>query len=176
MRAGRTGRSWVKLGRNFLWVWKRSSSDPPRLFNRVPLAWDAVGFYVAEMNSLVFSGAAARPRAERAHGSAVKGDVAVAPRWYRGAASTLWFQKDLDKSGKCPWSLRSSLASRTETLVVEHPSLPRGLEGLTGTVKVTRELGSTARTARLLPCLHASLPERQPGKKTPHSHRNTQLL
>lgn len=29
MRAGRTGRSRVKLGRNFLWVWKQISSDPP---------------------------------------------------------------------------------------------------------------------------------------------------
>lgn len=66
-------------------------------------------------------------------------------------------------------------AARTETFVGEHPSLSLGL-GLTGTIKVMRELGSTARTARLLPCLHASLPERQPGNKNPRSHRRTRLL
>lgn len=53
------------------------------------------------------------------------------------------------------------------TLVAGHPSLLLSLERLTGTVKVTGELGSTARSARLLPCLFASLPERQPGNKNP---------
>lgn len=103
---------------------------------------DAVGFCVAEMNSLlvtlVFSGAAARCGRGQ---SVLVAPLSKAPWWScRGGPEMLLplfgFKKTWTKVENVPghpgaaWHLGQSLAG-------EHPSPPLGLEGLTGMVKVT---------------------------------------